>query len=229
MQLIQSLVSRVIGKKRARQILRLWQKRTIDGFHKIYYNSGVWTRTNWLGVPIQKCLLDVWIYQEILQELTPDLIIETGTAAGGSAFYLASLLDLLGNGQIVTIDINSNENRPYHRRITYLQGSSIAPEIEEAVSQFAEGKRTIFVLLDSDHSKGHVLKEMEFYGKMVSSGSYMVVEDTNINGHPVLKRFGEGPYEAVQEFLKINKSFFVDYNMEKFFVSFNKHGYLKKK
>ncbi len=228
MRQIKSSAIKIIGKKRDRGLLESWQSPIINEFHKIYYNSGVWKTTTWLGVPVQKCPFDMWIYQEILQNLKPDLVIETGTATGGSALFFATLFDLIGKGQIITIDVVTRKDRPQHPRITYLQGSSTAPVIKEAVSQFAEGKKTILVSLDSDHSKEHVLDELEFYGKLVSPRSYMVVEDTNVNGHPVLRNFGEGPYEAVQQFLKMSKDFVIDYKIEKFFVSFNTHGYLKR-
>lgn len=223
-----TIIKKIIGEKAAERIGNFYRKRIINQFHKIYYDRGIWTKTNWLGVPVLKCPLDLWLYQEILHNLKPDLIIETGTARGGSAFYFASLLDLLGKGQIVTIDVNAPENRPQHPRVTYLQGSSLAPEIMETMYQYAEGKKVVLVSLDSNHSKAHVLKEMELYGKLVSKGSYMVVEDTNINGHPVLKEFGEGPYEAVEEFLKTHSEFYIDYDLEKFLFSFNTHGYLRK-
>jgi cephalosporin hydroxylase len=223
-----NIIKKIIGKKAAEQIGNFYRKRVINRFHRIYYDRGVWTKTNWLGVTVLKSPLDLWLYQEILHSLKPDLIIETGTARGGSAWYFASLLDLLGKGQVVTIDVKAPENRPQHPRVTYLKGSSLAPEIMEVVQQYAEGKKVVLVSLDSDHSKAHVLKEMEFYGKLVSKGSYMVVEDTNINGHPVVKNFGEGPYEAVEEFLKTHSNFYIDYDLEKFLFSFNTHGYLRK-
>jgi cephalosporin hydroxylase len=223
-----NIIKKAIGKKTAKKINASYTNRIANQFHKIYYDSGVWGTTYWLGVPFHKCPLDAWLYQEMLYTLKPDLIIETGTANGGSALYFASMFDLLEKGQILTIDIEANKNRPQHPRITYLQGSSIAPEIIETAHKYAEGKKVVLVSLDSDHSKAHVLKEMELYGKLVSEGSYMVVEDTNVNGHPVLKDFGEGPYEAVEEFMKTHNDFSIDYALEKFFFSFNTHGYLKK-
>jgi cephalosporin hydroxylase len=208
---------------RARQ-----QNHVANKFHVIYYDSGVWQKTTWLGTPVWKCPLDLWLYQEILFTIKPDLIIETGTALGGSALYLASLLDLLGNGQIMSVDIETREDRPRHSRITYVHGSSTAPEIIKSMQQFSEDKKAVIVVLDSDHSKTHVIQEMELYGPLVTRGSYMIVEDTNINGHPVLRDFGSGPYEAVEEYLKNHNDFFIDYEKEKFMISFNVHGYLKK-
>ena len=102
-------------------------------FQRLYYRAldTTWNNTYWLGVPTLKCPLDLWIFQEILYETRPDRIIETGTFKGGSAFYMASLLDMIGNGHILTIDIEEHENKPTHGRITYLLGSSTSEEIFE--------------------------------------------------------------------------------------------------
>ncbi|MFB3888537.1 MAG: CmcI family methyltransferase [Candidatus Bathyarchaeia archaeon] len=205
-----------------------FQTHSVNQFHRLYYDSQVWTKTTWLGTQVLKCPLDMWLYQEIIQTLKPDLIIETGTAQGGSALFFASIMDLVGKGQIITIDIEPPQNKPQHPRITYLQGSSVAAESVETIQQFTEDKSTVLVSLDSDHTKAHVLREMELYGNLVTKDSYMVVEDTNINGHPVYKNFGQGPREAVKEFLKTHKEFQIDHSLEKFMLSFNINGYLKK-
>jgi cephalosporin hydroxylase len=121
------------------------------GFHRRYYDSRVWTDTRWLGVSAQKCPLDLWIYQEILAETRPGLIVETGTADGGSALYLASVCDLLEHGHVVTIDVAEAE-RPSHPRIRYLHGSSIDPVIVDKVRRMAAGASAVMVVLDSDHA-----------------------------------------------------------------------------
>jgi cephalosporin hydroxylase len=184
----------------------------------MYYNSPerTWQNTRWLGVPIAKCPLDLWIFQEILTELRPQLIIECGTFAGGSALFFATLCDLLGQGRIVTIDIETYPNRPNHPRIEYIRGSSTSPQVFATVSQRAEGIWPVLVNLDSDHCASHVLQEMNLYGSLVSRGSYLIVEDSNINGHPVSPQFGPGPMEAIQEFLKTHTEFVPDRSREKF-------------
>src|SRR4029079_1411857 len=103
----------------------------IDQFHALYYASRgqTWGNTFWLGHRVLKCPLDLWIYQEILHELRPDLIVETGTYLGGSALFLASICDLLGHGEILTIDLDWREGRPQHPRITYLTGPSTSRAI----------------------------------------------------------------------------------------------------
>ncbi len=198
-------------------------------FHQLYYGmeKRTWGETYWMGVRVLKCPLDLWIYQEILHKVKPDLIIECGTASGGSAYYFASLMDLLGKGRIVTIDIHDFP-RPQHERITYMLGSSVDPEMFQRVTAMINPGDTVMVVLDSDHSKGHVLKEMNLYGPVVSVGSYMTVEDSNQNGHPVSPYSGPGPMEAIEEFLPANRNFVVDEGCEKFYLTFNPKGYLKK-
>ena len=199
----------------------------VSEFHKKYHNSGVWyTGTTWMGVHVQKCPLDLWAYQDILFELKPDLIIETGTAFGGSALFMAHICDIIGNGSILSIDIAQN-NRPVHNRITYLLGSSIDRAIID-IAKCTATNLTTMVILDSCHTREHVLQEMVEYSKLVTVGSYIIVEDTNINGHPVCEDHGPGPFEAVSDFLVTNKDFQIDLSREKFMMTQNPGGYLKR-
>jgi cephalosporin hydroxylase len=205
---------------------------TVDDFHRAYYTAGeqggTWKATTWLGVPTWKCPLDLWVYQEMIHDLRPDLIVETGTAYGGSALYMATLCDVLGHGQIVTVDLPGGgwPDRPEHPRISYLTGSSTDPQIIAQISARAAG--TVMVVLDSDHSAAHVLDELRAYAPIVTPGSYLVVEDTNINGHPVFDSFGPGPMEAVTKFLEESSAFVVDRSREKFLLTFNPSGWLRR-
>lgn len=202
----------------------------IRAFHRLYYSSGsrTWSNTYWLGTQTQKCPLDLWIYQEILHELRPAAIIETGTASGGGALFLASLCDLLGRGEVITVDIEERR-RPSHPRLTYVSGSSTAPEVVARVKELVGDRAPVLVILDSDHSRTHVLEELQRYAPLVTSGSYLIVEDTNVNGHPVLPDFGPGPMEAVEEFLATSGEFSVDAGREKFMLTFNPRGFLRKR
>jgi cephalosporin hydroxylase len=202
----------------------------VQEFHRLYYDSPVrtWSNTYWLGTHTQKCPLDLWIYQEILYELRPEAIVETGTASGGSALFLASVCDLLGQGKIISVDIEDAE-RPQHDRVTYLTGSSVAPKIVDRVVEFVGDAAPVLVILDSDHSREHVLEELRAYSPVVTPGSYLIVEDTNVNGHPVLPEHGPGPMEAVDEFLDSAPEFSVDPEREKFFLTFNPRGFLRKR
>ena len=205
-------------------------RRTVDRFHRLYYNemARTWGRTFWLGTRAAKTPLDLWIYQEILTDLQPELVIETGTAAGGSARFLASCMDMIGRGRVITVDLVDVPGRPQHDRITYLTGSSVDPAILEQVRAAAADAESVMVVLDSDHSRDHVLAELHAYSPLVTPGSYLVVEDTNVNGHPILPSFGPGPHEAVEAFLAGGAPFVRDREREKFFFTFNPGGYLKR-
>ncbi|MGB2875911.1 MAG: CmcI family methyltransferase [Gaiellaceae bacterium] len=202
----------------------------VRDFHRLYYDSAsrTWSNTRWLGTPAQKCPLDLWVYQEILYELRPAVIVESGTANGGSALFLASVCDLLGHGEVISIDVLEQE-RPSHDRVTYLSGSSVAPEIRARVTALVGDRRPVLVILDSDHSRDHVLEELRSYAPLVTPGSYAIVEDTNVNGHPVLSEFGAGPMEAVDQFLRESTEFAIDADREKFFLTFNPRGFLRKR
>ena len=195
----------------------------------MYYDSALYLRTTWLGVPIQKNPFDLWVFQEILHETRPDILVETGTAHGGSALWFASMFDLLDRGRILTIDITEPGSRPQHPRILYLHGSSTAPETVRHVKSLISQADRVMVTLDSDHSRDHVLEELRIYSKLVTPGCYLIVEDSNINGHPVLPDFGPGPMEALEDFLAEDSSFVVDRFREKFLLSFNPRGCLRKK
>jgi len=206
------------------------EKGTIDRFHKLYYNSKktTWANTFWMGVPCLKCPLDLWIYQEMVFDLKPDRIVECGTAGGGSSFFLAHMCDLVGHGTVLTIDIEAWPNRPVHERTTYLLGSDTSDEIVGRVREFVKDAKTVMVILDSDHSKEHVAKELDIYGKFVTPGSYIIVEDSNLGGHPVKHRISPGPMGAIKEFLAENTHFIADHGREKFYLTFNPSGYLKR-
>jgi cephalosporin hydroxylase len=205
-------------------------KEVVRRFHTLYYDSHwrTWGKTTWLGLNVLKCPLDLWIYQEIIFKTRPDVIIESGTLHGGTAYYLASICELVDRGRIITIDIDTGKiPRREHPRLTYLNGSSVAPEIVASVRESIRPSEKVMVILDSDHAKDHVLAELRTWGPMVTVGNYLIVEDTNVNGHPVLPDHGPGPMEAVEEFLTEEKRFVIDDACEKFFMTCNPRGYLR--
>jgi cephalosporin hydroxylase len=172
----------------------------------------------------------MWMYQELLYTLKPDFILETGTRHGGSALFYCQMMDLIGVPcEVVTVDIEKLTNPPQHPRLTYLTGSSTAPEMVAEVKRRAAGKKQVFVVLDSDHSCDHVLAEMRAYHDIVTPGSYMIVEDTNVNGHPVYPAHGPGPMEALQQFLPENGNFEIMKQCEKFLFTMHPNGWLRKK
>jgi cephalosporin hydroxylase len=206
------------------------ERATVKRFHRLYYNNPgrTWKDTRWLDVPVFKCPLDLWIYQELLTETRPELVIETGTFAGGSALYLASCMDMLGSGRVITIDLHERDGLPPHDRITYVTGSSTDAQVVEQVRRAAETASSVVVILDSDHSRDHVLAELRAYAPFVTPGSYLLVEDTNINGRPIEPHLGPGPHEALEVFLREDSRFVRDESREKFFMSFNPGGFLRR-
>ncbi|MEX6509185.1 CmcI family methyltransferase [Jiella sp. M17.18] len=214
--------------------LREEELETIRRFHELYYRrwseGGQTISVGWLGYETLKCPLDLWIYQELVISQKPDVIIETGTRFGGSARFFASLCEEIGHGHVVTVDIDQSLSaiRPAHERITYLDGSSLDPDIRARIDAIVGDERCLIVL-DSDHSCDHVLAELKSYAPLVQPGGYLIVEDTNVNGHPALPDFGPGPMEAVDAFLEENADFEPDPDCERFLMTLNPRGYLRRK
>src|SRR5215218_2339044 len=171
---------------------------------------------SWLGRPIIQYPQDIIAMQEIIWQVKPDLIIETGIAHGGSLIFSASMLELLNNdGRVLGIDVDIREHNrveiekhPMSKRIEMIQGSSVDEDVMHRVKVFAEGKRSILVVLDSLHTHEHVLKELELYAPVVTEGSYLIVLDTIIEDMP--EDFfpdrpwgkGDNPKTAVRKFLE---------------------------
>jgi cephalosporin hydroxylase len=155
-------------------------------------------------------------------------VIETGTYAGGSALYFAMLLDQIGHGRVITIDNEFRADRPEHPRIEYLHGSSVDSALTNQVREKIGDGRPL-VVLDSDHHAAHVYEELEAYRPLVKTGDYLIVEDTNVNGHPIAPDFGAGPMEAVEQFLAENDDFVIDPQCERFLMTSNPRGYLRRR
>jgi cephalosporin hydroxylase len=224
--------SRVSWPRRMLRHLRAWWfARTVRAFHIGFYRRQVTDgfELHWMGTRLFKNPFDLWMYQEILAETRPDLLIETGTRYGGSALFFAHCFERLGHGEVVSVDITHEPGGPpVHPRITYLLGSSIDPEIVAAIEARTRGK-TVMVSLDSDHSAGHVLAELRAYGRYVSPGHYLVCEDGNVNGHPVLANYGAGPSEALATFLGETTLFEVDRHRQRLLLTFNPGGWLRRR
>lgn len=211
-------------------------KRVVDNFHLVYYHGvlrkvPVWNETYWLGNHVFKCPFDLWNYQEIIFELRPEVIVETGVAMGGSLAYLSSVCALLGTGEIVGIDIEITEEarrvEQIFPNVKLLDGSSTDAAIVDEVRSIVGGRRAL-VILDSDHTMQHVLNEMKIYREFVPVGGYLIVEDSNVNEHPVYPDWGPGPHEAIEQFLKETDAFAIDRNREKFYLTFSPDGYLRR-
>jgi cephalosporin hydroxylase len=196
----------------------------------IRYHTGIlFDKVTWMGLPAWKNVLDAWVYQEIIHEVRPEIIIEIGNAHGGSTLYLANLLDLLGRGDVIAVDIDHSTFRARHPRITTVTGDSLAPETLARVETLAGGRLGL-VIHDGDHSREHVLGDLRAYAKFVQAGSYFIVEDTIID----LFRAGDGlgsvngPLGAVEQFAREDSRFQIDTEREAFVLTFNPRGYLKR-
>jgi cephalosporin hydroxylase len=197
---------------------------------------------SWMGRPIIQYPQDMIAMQEIIWDVKPDLIIETGIAHGGSLVYYASLLELIGNGEILGIDIDIREHNrkaievhPMFKRIQMIEGSSLSEEVIRQVKARAAGKKKVLVSLDSNHTHEHVLQELKLYSEFVSMDSYLVVFDTIVEdlpdnylpGRPWRK--GDNPKTAVHDFLEQNDQFIIDQSIDnKLLISVAPGGYLKK-
>ncbi len=201
-----------------------------DQFHRLYYHVSkrTWKDTWYRGVRTYKCPTDMWIYMELIDRLEPGLVIETGTYRGGSGLYLADRLETIDAGRVVTVDVNTPPHPPQHPRLTYLTGSSTDPEVVAQIAAMIPPGTPVLVILDSDHSRDHVAAELEAYAPLVPVGSYLIVEDTNVNGHPAAPDYGPGPMEAVWDFLATDPGFEVDAHCERYYLTQNPSGYLKR-
>lgn len=197
---------------------------------------------SWLGRPIIQYPQDMIAMQELIWEIKPDLIIETGIAHGGSLIYYASLLELIGKGEVLGIDIDIRshnkkeiESHSMYKRIHMIEGSSVDSNTVEKVKEYAKGKQTIMVSLDSNHTHEHVLAELEYYSPFVTKGSYLIAFDTIVedlpNGYLPGRPWNQGnnPKTAVKEFLKNHPEFVVDKSIDnKLLISVAPEGYLKR-
>lgn len=228
--------------KNTKRISRLFMDHVTDYKYGYYFT--------WMGRPIIQHPQDIVALQEVIMEVQPDLIVETGIAHGGSLILSASMLELLDvavpvtdvKREVVGVDIEIRphnrvaiECHPMFRKITMLEGSSVASDIVKQVEDIAADHKTIMVLLDSCHTADHVLQEMELYSPLVSSGSYLVVYDTLVEfeDKPHTNRpWGKGnsPYTAVQTFLRTHHDFSVDVGIEqKIVITSCPGGWLKRK
>lgn len=208
-----------------------WVRRAITRqFDRAYYYAGEQTifDTRWMGHQTLKYPTDMWMYQELISELRPAVVLETGTFRGGSALFLATVMDGLREGRVISVDVSHADDLPRHDRVSYLTGSSVDPAIIAAVKAEIGAESRVLVILDSDHSRDHVLGEMEAYADLVPVGGYLVVEDTNVNGHPVWPDFGPGPMEAVDAFLARRSDFEIDPYRERLLSTANPRGYLRR-
>lgn len=206
-----------------------------------YDYSYLWS---WMGLPIIQLPADIIATQEIIWETKPDVIIETGVARGGSVVFMASMLELIGKGKVIGVDIDirahnreSIERHPMAKRVALIEGSSVDPTVVKRVRDAIPDKSAVMVVLDSDHGHDHVLSELRNYGPLVTRGCYLIVADTSLgylsadqtprNRSKVYLK-GNEPLSALQAYLKETDRFVVDPVVNgKLFLTSSLGGYLR--
>jgi cephalosporin hydroxylase len=210
----------------------LWLKLAAE--QKVMYEP------RWLGIQLIQMAEDLVATQEVIWKTKPDLIVETGIAHGGSLVLSASILELIGRGHVLGIDVEIRDHNrknidahPLRKRIDMIEGSSIAPEVVAQVRKHAEGAKSVLVFLDSNHSTSHVAAELEAYAPLVTPGSYIVAGDgaqayvSDIpRGKPEWKN--DNPLIAIHDFLKRHPEFEIDHSFERFGACQSPDGYLRR-
>ena len=190
--------------------------------------EGIMNRTTYLGVRTLKNPMDAWVYQELLFETKPDVIVEIGNASGGSALFLAHLCDIIGRGRIIGLDLSHKdvpEHVKHHPRITFIEGD--ACECFQQVEQLISKEEKVLVIEDSSHTYHNTLNVLRLYSNLLKAGDYFIVEDS-ICHHGIVEGPNPGPYEAIEAFVKENRDFEIDRSREHFFLTWNPKGYLKR-
>jgi cephalosporin hydroxylase len=196
--------------------------------------------TTWLGRPIIQFPADIVLVQELIWKVRPDVIIETGVAHGGSLILSASILELLGAGKVIGVDVEIRphnrtaiEQHPLHSRITLIEGSSTDAKTFESVQRAAHGAKAVMVILDSNHSYSHVLSELKLYSPLVNPGSYLIAHDGAQawswdipRGQAEWKE--DNPLRAIHDFLKTNRQFQIDPDCARLGITSSPDGYLRR-
>jgi cephalosporin hydroxylase len=199
----------------------------------IYHQDNiVFHHARWLGVKVLKNPLDCWIYQEILWEVRPDIVVEIGSFAGGGSLYFCHLLDLLGHGTVVSVEEDRTHFEVKHPRLVEITGNSGEQHVKDHVASLCTGNKTLIVH-DADHSRDAVLRDLHFYADLVSPGSYFIVEDGVVDvfdprAAPRLGWEQPGPLVAIREFLKHDERFVMDMGRERYLITYNPCGFLKR-
>ncbi len=208
---------------------------TLRDYHTMWYQARhTWPMTRYRGRPILKAPNDLQMYHEILWSVRPSLVIETGSAFGTSALWFADQMAEWG-GRVVSIDVTHPDDalekhpEPWtvirHERIRWITGSSIDPDTVRRVHDVTADRGACLVVLDSDHTEAHVRQELDLYAPFVTTGSYCVVEDTNISGRPLTAE-DPGPGAAVDAWLPDHPEFVRNVLCERYLMTFHPGGWL---
>lgn len=191
--------------------------------------SRIMTRTTYFGVRAFKSPTDYWVYQEIIFEIQPDVIIEIGNADGGGILFLAHICDLLGKGKVLGIDLSHDhvpEHIKQHPRVTLIEGG--ACRSFDRVRKRISIEESVLVIEDSSHTYDNTLNILRKYAPLIKPGGHFIVED-GICHHGLPFGPMPGPYEAVETFVKENTDFYIDRSRESFLITWNPKGYLRRK
>lgn len=197
-----------------------------------YYQTHIvfGNRIHYKGIRIQKSPLDLWVYQEIIYEIKPDVIIEIGSFYGGSTLYLS---DLVPGGLVISVDINRT---PYELKaksnIAEVTGNSSDLKIFEQVKAFINPNDKVLIIQDGGHTQEQVYKDLKCYADLVTLGSYFIVEDAIVDyfgtGEGMIGQGYKGPGYATDQFLLEDNRFAIDRDKEKFLITYNPNGFLKR-
>lgn len=213
-------------------VASLWLKLSCE--YRLMYEP------TWMGVPIIQLPSDIVMMQELIWKLRPDVIVECGLAHGGSAVMYASICELIGKGKVIGIDVEVRQynraaiqSHPMSKRIEIIEGSSVDVSTVELVRKKIDGARTVLVVLDSNHSYDHVLKELNLYHSMVTPNSYLVAMDgaqAHVWEVPKCKRVSsdDNPLRAIKEFLKNHAEWEIDEHYNRMHVTSNPSGFLRR-
>lgn len=197
-------------------------------FTEAVWRNLAWRDTTWLGHPVAAAPTDLIAYQELITSLRPDWIIVTGPGDVGRTIFLASVCDLAGHGQVLSIGGEPSEDVPRHARLQRLEAAPGESSTIDEVRRIVEPGDTALVVLGSCVARDETVRMFKAYAPLVAVGSYVVVTDTIVNGHPVWPAFGAGPAEAVKQILTQHGEFVSDPRMEKYSLTFNPGGFLRR-
>lgn len=188
----------------------------------------IMSKSTYFGVKAEKSPMDAWVYQEIIYETRPDVIVEIGNLKGGGLLAYAHIFDLLGCGRVIGVDQNHTQIAAHvrsHKRITLVTGDCV--KMYGAVAKMIKPVDRVMVIEDSAHTYQNTLNVLNLYSPLVKSGLYFIVEDS-ICRHGLRVGPSSGPYEAIEAFIKSNRNFIIDRDREAFLITWNPKGYLKR-
>lgn len=187
-------------------------------------------RSTYFGVTTYKNPLDAWVYQELIVELKPLFIIEIGNKFGGSALMMAHWLDQMGSGSIIAIDVDHSRVSPIaakHPRIKFIDGDGVG--VVDQVRDLVPPGASVLIIEDSSHTFENTLKVLEAYCGFIQPGGYFIIEDSILNHGLARPKLDRGPYEAIHEFISRHPEFEIDRSREKYLITWNPCGFLRRK